>query len=579
MVTCSQPTSPETSWSSRERSARAEGLDNVETRVVDGEHLDVPPGTFDAIISRVGFIYFPDQHAAFVGMRQALRAGGRVAGIVYSTPEANGFFSIPVSIIRRRAQLPAPAPGQPGPFSLGATRCAGRRSRRRCRRGSASLICAPMLCPAPWRRVRSRRSCRRPGISRSAGPCPGRRSPETTSMPTKLIAVSADVRPVRADGDRASAAAFAADSAAATQVPSCAEGHSRDWKAQIAYLARHFRVVTFDPRGNGRSDRPHDPAQYAEAEFAADAVAVMDATDTERAVIVGFSRGAQRALLLAAEHPERVRAVAFIGPWFPTSRLGGLRWRIMATSAHAHDDVPAAAHGALVGKVQRGALAARLRRLRRVVRAADAQHAAFDQADRGRDRVGARDRCGVDRPVPMPRPHRGRGRGRMAPAARSALSTAFGAIFVLAIALGARIALAMAPASPRHIESESAEHDLHCFHAMRRMDEILIANFMVFHDVARDERYDLWIADEGWEIDYYLHENPRREARPLRVADRLRGLAADARRRRRRGGADRRLQRRDGRAHRAQPRACATARCSSATPTTSWRTGSVPTCR
>ena len=89
-------------------------------RVLDGEQLDVQPGTFDAVISRVGFIYFPDQHAAFVGMRLALRPGGRLAGIVYSTPEANGFFSIPVSIIRRRAQLPAPAQGQPGPFSLGA---------------------------------------------------------------------------------------------------------------------------------------------------------------------------------------------------------------------------------------------------------------------------------------------------------------------------------------------------------------------------------------------------------------------------------------------------------------------------
>jgi SAM-dependent methyltransferase len=103
-----------------ERNAREAGLDNVETLVVDGEQLDVEPGTFDAVISRVGFIYFPDQHGAFVGMRRALRPGGRLAGIVYSTPEANAFFSIPVSIIRRRAQLPAPAPGQPGPFSLGA---------------------------------------------------------------------------------------------------------------------------------------------------------------------------------------------------------------------------------------------------------------------------------------------------------------------------------------------------------------------------------------------------------------------------------------------------------------------------
>jgi pimeloyl-ACP methyl ester carboxylesterase len=60
----------------------------------------------------------------------------------------------------------------------------------------------------------------------------------------------------------------------------------------------------------------------------------------------------------------------------------------------------------------------------------------------------------------------------------------------------------------RHIESESAEHDLHCFQAWRRMDEILVANYMVFHDLVSERDYDLWIADEGWEIDYYLHENP-----------------------------------------------------------------------
>jgi predicted glycosyltransferase len=59
-----------------------------------------------------------------------------------------------------------------------------------------------------------------------------------------------------------------------------------------------------------------------------------------------------------------------------------------------------------------------------------------------------------------------------------------------------------------HMESESAEHDLHCFHAVRRMDEILLANFMLFHDVVTEERYDLWISDEGWDVDYYLHENP-----------------------------------------------------------------------
>jgi pimeloyl-ACP methyl ester carboxylesterase len=93
--------------------------------------------------------------------------------------------------------------------------------------------------------------------------------------------------------------------------------HSRIWKMQIPYLARHCRVVAFDGRGNGRSDRPKDASDYDEREFAADALAVLDATDTERAVIVGFSLGGQRGLLLAAEHPQRVEGAVFIGPNFP----------------------------------------------------------------------------------------------------------------------------------------------------------------------------------------------------------------------------------------------------------------------
>ena len=90
--------------------------------------------------------------------------------------------------------------------------------------------------------------------------------------------------------------------------------HSRQWKMQIPYLSRHCRVITFDGRGNGRSDRPTEAEAYAEREFAADAIAIMDATHTDQAVIVGFSRGAQRGLLLAAHHPERVQAAVFIGP-------------------------------------------------------------------------------------------------------------------------------------------------------------------------------------------------------------------------------------------------------------------------
>ena len=101
--------------------ARAAGLSSIiETRELDGEALDaLPAQSFDVVISRVGLIYFPHQQGALAGMRRVLKPGGRIAAIVYSTPERNAFFSIPVKIIRERAQLPPPLPGQPGPFSLG----------------------------------------------------------------------------------------------------------------------------------------------------------------------------------------------------------------------------------------------------------------------------------------------------------------------------------------------------------------------------------------------------------------------------------------------------------------------------
>ncbi|MCP2636493.1 alpha/beta hydrolase [Microbacterium sp. HD4P20] len=59
-----------------------------------------------------------------------------------------------------------------------------------------------------------------------------------------------------------------------------------------------------------------------------------------------------------------------------------------------------------------------------------------------------------------------------------------------------------------HIEDESADHDLHAFQAIRRMDEILVNNFMVFNDVVDETYYDLVIGDEAWDVDYFLHENP-----------------------------------------------------------------------
>jgi pimeloyl-ACP methyl ester carboxylesterase len=90
--------------------------------------------------------------------------------------------------------------------------------------------------------------------------------------------------------------------------------HSRTWKGQIAYFARRHRVIVFDGRGNGRSDRPLEPAAYGEPEFAADGFAVMDATGTDAAVLVGGGRGVYRSLLAAAEQPERVLGLFLAAP-------------------------------------------------------------------------------------------------------------------------------------------------------------------------------------------------------------------------------------------------------------------------
>jgi pimeloyl-ACP methyl ester carboxylesterase len=90
--------------------------------------------------------------------------------------------------------------------------------------------------------------------------------------------------------------------------------HSRFWKCQVPYLARHYRVLTFDGRGNGRSDRPATAEAYTEREFAADALAVLDATATRRAVLVSLSCGALWSTLLAADHPDRVAGAVYLGP-------------------------------------------------------------------------------------------------------------------------------------------------------------------------------------------------------------------------------------------------------------------------
>jgi SAM-dependent methyltransferase len=100
--------------------ARERGLQQVEARAMDGEKLDLPDAGFDAVLCRLGLMYMPHPVAALGEWRRALKTGGRVAVVVFSTPDRNSWGALPAAIIRRRALLAPPVAGQPGPFSLGA---------------------------------------------------------------------------------------------------------------------------------------------------------------------------------------------------------------------------------------------------------------------------------------------------------------------------------------------------------------------------------------------------------------------------------------------------------------------------
>ena len=378
--------------------------------------------------------------------------------------------------------------------------------------------------------------------------------------------------------------------------------HSRIWKSQVPHFARHARVVTMDGRGNGSSDRP--TTGYDEREFALDSLAVMDATGTDRAVIVALSAGAGWALVLAAEHPDRVAGLVLIGPALPIpprfahrqidfdapdlpdegwSRYNAHSWRRdhrgflefffgqCLTELHSTKQIEDAVGWGLetdpetliatkkstldVRAVK--SLAAKVRCPVLVIhgtddaiiphgrgaRAAELTRGRLASIEGGGHFPNARDPVRTNLLIEefaglAPRPStwaRGRSRRRRALFISSPIGLGH-AQRDLAIAQalrrrqpdleidwlaqdpvtrvlsanGERVhpASRLLASESSHIESESAEHDLHCFQAWRRMDEILVSNFMVFHDVVRAEPYDLWIGDEAWELDYYLHENP-----------------------------------------------------------------------
>ncbi|HEV2583075.1 MAG TPA: alpha/beta hydrolase, partial [Ktedonobacteraceae bacterium] len=123
---------------------------------------------------------------------------------------------------------------------------------------------------------------------------------------------------IERDGVRIFYEVFGAGEPTVLLLPTWSVVHSRIWKAQVPYLARHCRVITFDGRGNGKSSRPATPDSYTDREFAEDALAVMDATATSQAVLLSLSAGTYWSLLLAAEHPERVAGAIYIGVSYPS---------------------------------------------------------------------------------------------------------------------------------------------------------------------------------------------------------------------------------------------------------------------
>jgi pimeloyl-ACP methyl ester carboxylesterase/predicted glycosyltransferase len=409
-------------------------------------------------------------------------------------------------------------------------------------------------------------------------------------------------------------------------LPPWAIGHSRAWKAQVPYLARHFRVVTYDPPGNGKSDRPLDPEQYTDWKRVEDAVAVLDASGTKSAVIAGICTEAWTATLLANKHPERCDALIFFAPvtpygesmperelydfddalethegWAKENRRywmtnfrdflefffgqalyephstkqieDGVGWGLETTpqTLAATVDAPEylatlkpgdpalaelyrnitcpvlVVHGERDKLVSptRGAAVAKATGAE-YVEIEDGGHVLWgrqpvkinllmrDFVERQVTKLAAAQRSSIRWPVARSRRRRalyisspiGLGHAQRDIAIARELRKlrpdleidwlAQDPVTRVLSAEGERIhpASRFLASESSHIESESGEHDLHAFQAMRRMDEILVNNFMVFHDIVRDEPYDLWIGDEAWELDYFLHENPEQKRAP-----------------------------------------------------------------
>lgn len=119
-------------------------------------------------------------------------------------------------------------------------------------------------------------------------------------------------------------------------IPASPITHARSWKAQIAYLARHYRVVTMDGRGNGRSDQPRMPEEHTRQANVGDILAVLNATDTEEAVVVAHCHANWWAVELSSTQPTRVQALVSVAPGVPYLGGGHEHWK---TASATFDEV------------------------------------------------------------------------------------------------------------------------------------------------------------------------------------------------------------------------------------------------
>jgi pimeloyl-ACP methyl ester carboxylesterase/predicted glycosyltransferase len=404
---------------------------------------------------------------------------------------------------------------------------------------------------------------------------------------------------------------FGAGEPAILLLTSWAIVHARQWKAQVPYLARHFQVITVEGRGNGRADRPGTAEAYRDREYVDDAIAVLDATGVDRAVVIGLSVGGRHALQLAAWYPERAAGVVAIGaalPWpmppgFDETRDAyegwgkanrhywladyrgwveffmsqvftephstkphedGVAWGLDTTAVTLLLTVPAVGepaaadaeaicrqvrcpvlivHGDQDGivpydtgvalarwtggqmvTIHGGGHAPTLRdpvQVNLLIR--DFAESVGHGVPPSRTWTRARDRrkraLYVSSPIGLGHVRRDLAIAAELRARHPELQIDWLAQHPVSLVLeerGERVhpASRWLASESSHIESEAGEHDLNAFHAIRRMDEILVANFGVYHDLVSDEPYDLWIADEGWDVDYFLHENPELKRAP-----------------------------------------------------------------